>query len=163
VSGIFISAHFRSLWCFRRCSLVRYSRHFPQVNCYVTTSYRAEYAGANYRPVLPFACQPVAKQYIQMLSRHDSAPKNYSNKKDPHDDNGIYKVWRRVHACDNNVDMIAVTTCGFYRAMLCIRGTSHGPVSVSLCLSQVGVLSKRMNESSCFLACELLSTRPTLC
>ena len=24
---------------------------------------------------------------------------------------------------------------GFYRAMLCIRGTSHGPVSVCLCLS----------------------------
>jgi len=35
----------------------------------------------------------------------------------------------------------------FYRAMLCIRGTSHGPVSVSLCLSvrlsQVGVLLKQ--------------------
>jgi len=32
----------------------------------------------------------------------------------------------------------------FYRAMLCIRGTSHGPVSVcvSLCLSKVGVLLK---------------------
>ena len=37
----------------------------------------------------------------------------------------------------------------FYRAMLSIRGTSHGPVSV--CPSQVGVLSKRLNESSCFL------------
>jgi len=36
---------------------------------------------------------------------------------------------------------------GFYRAMLCIRGTSHGPVclSVSVCLSQVGVLLKRLN------------------
>jgi len=39
----------------------------------------------------------------------------------------------------------------FYRAMLCIRGTSHGPVSVRLpvCLSvrpsQVGVLLKRLN------------------
>ena len=31
------------------------------------------------------------------------------------------------------------------------------------CLSQVGVLSKWMNESSWFLACELPSTRPTLC
>jgi len=31
------------------------------------------------------------------------------------------------------------------------------------CLSQVGVLSKRLNESSWFLACELPSTRPTLC
>jgi len=53
----------------------------------------------------------------------------------------------------------------FYRAMLSIRGTSHGPVSVcpSVCPSQVGVLLKRMNESSWFLAYELTSTRPTLC
>ena len=57
----------------------------------------------------------------------------------------------------------------FYRAMLCIRGTSHGPVSVCLSvrvrvrLSQVGVLSKRMNESGWFLARELHSTYPTLC
>ena len=40
----------------------------------------------------------------------------------------------------------------FYRAMLCIRGTSHGPVSVrlsvSVCLSQVGVLLKRLNGRS---------------
>jgi len=54
-----------------------------------------------------------------------------------------------------------------YRAMLCIRGTSHGPVSVSVsvsaCLSQVGVLSKRLSESSWFLACELSSNRATLC
>ena len=34
----------------------------------------------------------------------------------------------------------------FYRAMLCIRGTSHGPASV--CLSQVGVLLKRLNIGS---------------
>ena len=26
------------------------------------------------------------------------------------------------------------TFCRFYRAMLCIRGTSHGPVSVSVCV-----------------------------
>jgi len=38
----------------------------------------------------------------------------------------------------------------FYRAMLCIRGTSHGPVSVclSVCPSQVGVLLKRLNIGS---------------
>ena len=36
----------------------------------------------------------------------------------------------------------------FYRAMLCLRGTSHGPVSVSVCLSQVGVLLKRLNVGS---------------
>ena len=53
----------------------------------------------------------------------------------------------------------------FYRAMLCIRGTSHGTVSVcpSVCPTQVGVLSKRLNESSWFLACKLSSTRSTLC
>jgi len=34
----------------------------------------------------------------------------------------------------------------FYRAMLCIRGTSHGPVSVHL--SQVGVPLKRLNIGS---------------
>jgi len=36
--------------------------------------------------------------------------------------------------------------------MLCIRGTSYGPVSVSVCLSvclsQVGVLLKRLNGGS---------------
>jgi len=42
--------------------------------------------------------------------------------------------------------------------MLCIRCTSHVPVSVRL--SQVGVLSKRLNESSWFVARELPSTRP---
>ena len=34
----------------------------------------------------------------------------------------------------------------YYRAMLCIRGTSHGPVSV--CPSQVGVLPKQLNVRS---------------
>jgi len=44
-------------------------------------------------------------------------------------------------------------------------GTSYGPVfvCVCVCLSQVDVLSKRMNESSWFLAWELHSTYPTLC
>jgi len=39
---------------------------------------------------------------------------------------------------------------GFYRAMLCIRGTSHGTVSVCPCLrlSQAGVLLKRQNVGS---------------
>ena len=36
-------------------------------------------------------------------------------------------------------------------------GTSYGPVSVSLCMPQVGVLSKRINESGWFLAWELPS------
>jgi len=52
----------------------------------------------------------------------------------------------------------SVTVSAFYRAMLCIRGTSHDPVSVcpsvclSVCLSvrpsQVGVLLKRLNVGS---------------
>ena len=38
----------------------------------------------------------------------------------------------------------------FYHAMLCIRSTSHGPVSVcpSVCPSQVRVLLKRLNVGS---------------
>jgi len=38
----------------------------------------------------------------------------------------------------------------FYRAILCIHGTSHGPVSVCLSVhpSQVGVLLKRLNIGS---------------
>ena len=48
------------------------------------------------------------------------------------------------------------------------RDAMHPPYTshpcLSACLSQVGVLSKRLNESSWFfLACELPSTRPTLC
>jgi len=35
--------------------------------------------------------------------------------------------------------------------------------SVRLCLTQVGVLSKRLNKPSWFLACELPSTHVTLC
>jgi len=42
---------------------------------------------------------------------------------------------------------LMVSIAHFHRAMLCMRGTSHGPVSVSVCLSvsQVGVLLKRLN------------------
>jgi len=43
-------------------------------------------------------------------------------------------------------------TVHFYRAMLCMRGTRHVPVSVclsvSFCLSQVGVLLERLNVGS---------------
>jgi len=36
------------------------------------------------------------------------------------------------------------------RTTLCLRGISYGPVSVSLsvCLSEAGIVSKRMDESS---------------
>ena len=42
--------------------------------------------------------------------------------------------------------IICMSSLVFYRAMLWIRGTSHGPVSVRL--SQVGVLLKRQNVGS---------------
>jgi len=47
-------------------------------------------------------------------------------------------------------------------AMLASAAASHGPVSVclSVCLSQIGVPSKRLNESSWVLAWELRFTRP---
>ena len=82
--------------------------------------------------------------------------------------------------CDERVSLVCLSAClsvrehifrttrlitNFYRAMLSIRGTIYGPVFVypSVCPSQVSILSKRLNESSWFLTCELLSTRPTLC
>jgi len=49
----------------------------------------------------------------------------------------------------------------FYRAMLCMHGSSRGPVSV--CPSQVGVLLKWLDGSSWFVAWRLLSTSPRLC
>jgi len=39
------------------------------------------------------------------------------------------------------------STCTSYAS----TGTSYGPVSVSVCMSQVGVLSKRLGELGCFL------------
>jgi len=52
----------------------------------------------------------------------------------------------------STVPTVRIITDRFYRAMLCIRSTSHGPVSVCarlcLCLSQVGVLLKRLNVGS---------------
>ena len=39
-------------------------------------------------------------------------------------------------------------TLPFYRVMLCMRGTSHQPVSVCLCLSQVGVRLKRLHTNN---------------
>ena len=56
-----------------------------------------------------------------------------------------------VHSPAVRVDVQAPAR-DFYRAMLCIRGTSHEPVSVLVCvcpcLSQAGVLLKRQNVGS---------------
>ena len=54
--------------------------------------------------------------------------------------------------CERRPNWVSQFHIHFYRAMLCIHGTSHGPVSVCLCLSvcpsQVGVLLKRLNVGS---------------
>ena len=54
-----------------------------------------------------------------------------------------HAVWCSFVCC---FDVWELSEVSFYRAMLCIRGTSHG--SVSVCLSQVGVLLKRLNVGS---------------
>ena len=41
-----------------------------------------------------------------------------------------------------------INTAHFYRAMLCIRGTSHGPVSVCLCLCLSVCLSVRCSTKT---------------
>ena len=58
-------------------------------------------------------------------------------------------LWVRMSAYKHISGNTGPNFTDFYRAMLCIRGTSHGPVSVCPCLSvrlsQVGVLLKRVN------------------
>ena len=61
----------------------------------------------------------------------------------------LYNTCLAVLQTLNPMSAHTYTLC-FYRAMLCIRGTSHGPVSVCVCmcfcLSQVGVLLKQLNQ-----------------
>jgi len=46
-------------------------------------------------------------------------------------------------------ETVSLSGSDFYRAMLCMRGTSHGPVSVCLSVSvKVGVLLKWLNVGS---------------
>ena len=54
-------------------------------------------------------------------------------------------LYCRLTPCPGRVVLLGLVFA-FFRAMLCIRGTSHGPVSV--CLSQVEVLLKRLNVGS---------------
>ena len=58
--------------------------------------------------------------------------------------------YRLIDYHSNDIYLLWCIENNFYRAMLCIRGTSHGPVSVclSVCLPQVGVLLKRLNTGS---------------
>ena len=96
-----------------------------------------------------------------MLVRHMSQYRIYNAKKCIDISKGFSRHCGLIGICTNNFVNSLVFDVQFYRAMTCIRGTSHGPVSVRP--SQVGVLLKRLNESSWFLARELPSTRPTLC
>ena len=50
---------------------------------------------------------------------------------------GIVYCYLQILACHH-------LQCGFYRAMLCIRGTSHGPVSVCLSVSVTSRCSTKM-------------------
>jgi len=67
-------------------------------------------------------------------------------------DRSYYAVYRtpRVAGAAVNCVMRVWIVAFYYRTMLCIRGTSHGPVSVCLSVrpSQVGVLLKRLNVGS---------------
>ena len=74
----------------------------------------------------------------------------------PRLDRPIYRVRQKTRST-----LKRCRVSNFYRVMLCIRGTSHGPVSVRP--SQIGVLLKLLNESSWFLACELPSSRHIHC
>jgi len=66
----------------------------------------------------------------------------------------VYRLPHRWHHRNGHaVDVLCALLncdecCHFYLAMICMRSTSHRPVSVSVCLSQVGVLLKRLNVGS---------------
>jgi len=47
-----------------------------------------------------------------------------------------------------DVDVSMVRYINYYRAMFCMRGTSHGPVSVCLCLSVLVCLSVTSRSST---------------
>ena len=68
----------------------------------------------------------------------------------------IYFTHARTHAHTQLWSKIFTARC-YTSAILAMA------LCLSVCPSQVGVLSKRLNESSWFLACELPSTRHTLC
>jgi len=63
----------------------------------------------------------------------------------------------RIAICAGFAGVNRMVCAIFTRATLCSR-----ILAMALCLSQVGVLSKRMNKSSWFLAWELSSSHPTL-
>jgi len=70
---------------------------------------------------------------------------------------------KTIHSLDETGKLAYYTAVLFFYYLIVSCDSffsSHGPLSVCLCLclSQVGVLSKRLNESGCFFAWELLST-----
>ena len=68
---------------------------------------------------------------------------------------------------DDSSGRSTVNNHNFLQLVPARRCASAGTIAtapcLSVCLSQVGVLSKRINESGWFLACELPSTCLTLC
>ena len=76
----------------------------------------------------------------------------------------FYMIARMVYfyVFKGEVPSVTVFTARCYASAVGLLAVGLCP-SVSVRLSQVGVLSKRLNESSWALACELPCTRPTLC
>ena len=67
-------------------------------------------------------------------------------------------AWVAIFQVRNRTSRRVSTPARLYAS----AGTSYGPVSVRLCLSQVGVLSTGINRLVWFLAWRLLLTSPTL-
>ena len=59
-------------------------------------------------------------------------------------------------------DQLEQCVISFYHAMICIRSTSHGPVSVRLSVTS-WCSFETAERIELVLACELPSTHPTLC
>ena len=83
------------------------------------------------------------------------------------DDERFYHVFKRLDfsTCSTFLTFFCILSpaCIFTARCYASAVLAMGLCLSSVCPSQVGVLSKRLNESSWFLPCELPSTRPTLC
>ena len=67
------------------------------------------------------------------------------------DDDDMYLEWFQRCGMQKNVQLFGSSShrVVFYRAMLCIRGISHGPVSVCLSVSMsVSVTSRSSNKTA---------------
>ena len=78
------------------------------------------------------------------------------------ENSAILKLAVYVVRAQGGDDLIELTVCPelFF---ICATRVLAMVLCLSVCLSHVGVLSKRPSESSWFLACRLISAYPTLC